>query len=389
MPYFMQAGDIPRKRFSQFRDGDGRLFSPEVFGEEGFSSDMSLLYHQSSPSVILDVEEVAAAPRELAANHPLRPRLFDTTCMKVGGDVALGRQLLVGNDDVLVSFVAADTTSPLYRNAAADELVYVHEGAAVLETLLGTFEIRSGDYVVLPKGTTARWVVERAAPLRGLVFETVGHIRFPKRYLSEYGQLLQVAPFCELDIRRPQGPFLASGEAELMVRTRHGVTRYTFANHPFDVVGWFGCNYPWVLNIEDFSPTSASFHRPPPVHQVFEASNLVFCNFVPRVLDYDPRALPIPSFHSNADSDELIFYAEGNFFSRGDSGIGRASMTLHPAGHVHGPHPGSLERAADRVGQRTEEYAVMLDTFRPLGLAAGALDVEQPNYIQSWNRNPR
>jgi homogentisate 1,2-dioxygenase len=222
--------------------------------------------------------------------------------------------------------------------------------------------------------------------IRALVFETRGHIRSPKRYLSAQGQYLQTAPYSELDLRRPGAPLLAQGsDVDVLVRSRQAMTRYTFATHPFDVVGWFGCNYPFAFNVADFSPITGSFHRPPPVHQVFEASNLVFCNFVPRMLDYDPRAMPIPSFHANVDSDEFIFYAEGNFFSRKGSGIERGAVSLHPAGHVHGPHPGSIERAAERVGQRTEELAIMLDTFRPLLLAQDAGAIEQAGYIYSWS----
>ena len=385
MPYFMSIGQVPRKRFSQFPDEQGKLFSAEVMGEEGFSSNMSLLYHRHPPSAVVKVEVPEFSAPVLKPNHPLLPRLFDTKDMAAGGDPVAQRHLLCGNADVLVSFVAADSASGLYRNATGAELYFVHEGAAKLETVFGSFEIEKGDYVVIPKATTHRWIPRADNPLRALVFEVSGHIRPPRRYLTGTGQFHQESPYSELDLRRPAGPLLVEGDnVEVTVKTRDGLTRYTYAKHPFDVVGWFGCNYPFVLNIADFSPITGSFHRPPPVHQVFEADNCVFCNFVPRMLDYDPRAMPVPSYHSNVDSDEFIFYAEGNFFSRKGSGISRGAISLHPAGHLHGPHPGSWESGPSRVGQRTEEIAVMLDTFKPLLLGPAALAAERPDYVMSW-----
>ena len=389
MPYFMQAGHVPRKRFSQHPSqhpgDDGKLLAAEVIGADGFSSDMCLMYHRQSPAAVVAVAPFESRPAAFAANEPLLPRLFNTDQLATGGDTVGARRPIVGNADVAVCFVQADAPSPLYRNATGDELFYVHDGAARLETVLGTIDVVAGDYVVIPKAITHRWVPTGSVPLRALVFEMSGHVRAPKRYLSPTGQYLQESPYFELDLKRPEGPLLVDGEGvDVLVRTRGGLTRYTYRRHPFDVVGWFGCNYPYALNIADFSPITGSFHRPPPVHQVFEAPGCVVCNFVPRMLDYDPRAMPIPSFHSNVDSDEIIFYAEGNFFSRKGSGIRRGSISLHPAGHIHGPHPGAWETGPSRVGQRTEEVAVMLDTFRPLGLAAEAAAIEQREYIHSW-----
>lgn len=386
MPYFMQVGDIPRKRFSQFRQPEGGLYAAEVMGEEGFSSNMSLLYHRRVPSAVTQADPVPHVQEELTANHPLLPRLFTTTNLRTSGDAMLDRTVLCGNEDVRVSFMVSEQPSTLYRNAVGAELLYVHDGTARLETVFGSIEVARGDYVVIPKATTHRWVPSGDAPLRALVFETTGHIRPPRRYLTQYGQYNQEAPYSELDLRRPQGPLLAEGgDIEVLVKNRNGLTRYVYQTHPFDVVGWFGCNYPYALNISDFSPITGSFHRPPPVHQVFEAPGCVFCNFVPRMLDYDPRAMPIPSYHSNVDSDELIFYAEGNFFSRKGSGIERGALSLHPAGHIHGPHPDAYQGGAERVGKYTEEYAVMLDTFKPLLLGQGALSTERADYYTSWN----
>jgi homogentisate 1,2-dioxygenase len=384
MPYFMQVGDVPRKRFSQHRRDDGQLYAAEVMGEEGFSSDMSLLYHRHPPSAVVKVETPAAAEGALEENHPLLPRLFDTPALPGGGDMVAGRRLLVGNQDVRVSWMSADRESGLYRNAIGDELLFLHDGAARLETSFGTIEAARGDYVVIPRGTTHRWLPGAGAPVNALVFETTGHVRAPRRYLTAHGQYHQEAPYFELDLRRPDGPLLAEGEdVPVTVRTRAGLTRYVYRHHPFDVAGWFGCNYPYALNIADFSPITGSFHRPPPVHQVFEAPGCVFCNFVPRMLDYDPRAMPVPSYHSNVDSDEVIFYAEGDFTSRKGSGIRRGAMSLHPAGHVHGPHPGAWQAGPARVGKRTEEVAVMLDTFKPLLLGAAARSVERVDYLHA------
>ncbi|MEO8079585.1 MAG: homogentisate 1,2-dioxygenase domain-containing protein [Caldimonas sp.] len=383
MPHFMQVGQIPRKRFSRFEQADGTFYSTEVMGQEGFSADFSLLHHRHPPAAVLAYEALPSHRREWVDNQPLLPRLLHTGKVVGSGDSVDGRFLLCGNDDVVVSFVAADRPGPLYRNAAADELFFVHEGTARLESVLGSLAAAAGDYVVVPKGLTHRWLPQ--AGFRALVFETAGHVHPPAHYLSRTGQYLQIAPYSELDLRGPEGPLVMEDrDVEVIVRSRAGMTRYVYDCHPFDVVGWFGCNYPYALNVSDFSPISGSFHRPPPVHQVFEAHNLVFCNFVPRILDYDPRAMPIPSFHSNVDSDEFIFYAEGNFFSRKGSGIERGSISLHPAGHIHGPHPGSMDKAAERVGKRTEEIAIMLDTFRPLRLGGEVASIEQPDYVLSW-----
>lgn len=392
MPPFTHVGDIPRKRFSQFRDENDKLYATEVFGEEGFSSNFSLLMHRHCPSALTAIEAVTtsdgAADDDFHANHPLSPRLWLTDGFASSGDLVSHRTAFVRNEDVVISFAAATEPSPLFRNAVADELHYVHRGSARFESVCGALEVGPGDYVVIPKSLTHRWVPGDEG-VRTLVIETRGHVRTPERYLSSEGQFLQNAPYSELDLRRPTEPLLADGhDVEVVVKSAGGWARHVHVDHPFDVVGWFGCNYPYALNVADFSPITGSFHRPPPVHQVFAAPNLVICNFVPRLLDYDPRAMPIPSFHSNVDSDEIIFYAEGEFFSRRGSGISAGAMSLHPAGHLHGPHPVSYEKAAGLVGGRTEEIAVMIDTFRPLELAAAAASHERTDYAMSWSRKP-
>jgi homogentisate 1,2-dioxygenase len=283
--------------------------------------------------------------------------------------------------------VAADRTSPLYRNATGDELVYVQAGEGRLESVFGTLDVGHGDYVVVPTSATHRWVVPDGGPLEMVVLEARGHVRPPARYLSPAGQFLEAAPYCERDIRVPEGPLVVAeaGPAEVLVRHRDGVTAYGLPSSPFDVIGWAGCLYPWAFQIHDFEPIVGSIHQPPHVHQTFEGPGFVVLSFVPRPYDFHPDAIKVPYHHANVDSDEVIFYSEGDFMSRAGSGIGLGSISLHPGGFVHGPQPGSVERAVDAL--RTEEVAVMVDTFRPLRLGEAALDVADPDYAWSWARS--
>ncbi|MDP9406130.1 MAG: homogentisate 1,2-dioxygenase [Actinomycetota bacterium] len=381
MPYYRRVGDVPHKRHTQFRRPDGGLYAEELMGVEGFSADAALLYHRNLPTAITAAEAVAREPDPLTANHPLKPRHFKTHQLKAGGDVVAGRQLLLANDDVRVSYVAADADSPLYRNAVGDELVYVESGTAVLESVFGALPVGQGDYVVVPASTTHRWVVE--GELRLLVVEATSHVGPPRRYLSARGQFLEHAPYCERDLRGPSEPLLADGEAvDVLVRHRTGVTRYTYAAHPFDVVGWDGCLYPYAFNIGDFEPITGRVHQPPPVHQTFEGRNFVVCSFVPRKFDYHPQAVPAPYNHANVDSDEMLFYVGGDFMSRKGAGIELGSISLHPSGFTHGPQPGSVEASLGK--EATDEVAVMIDTFRPLHLGPAAVVCEDDRYAWSW-----
>jgi homogentisate 1,2-dioxygenase len=384
MAHYRRVGTVPPKRHTRFTKPDGGLYAEELMGEEGFSSDASLLYHEHLPTAIIAAESVTEDPVELEANLPLLPRHLRTGELPPGGDAVTDRSVLLANDDVRMSRVAADATSPLYRNAIGDELVYVHRGSAVLETVYGRLDVGPGDYVVIPTSTTHRWVVD-AEPLVALVFEARGHVGPPKRYLSRTGQFLEHAPYCERDLRAPDEPLVVEGgETEVLVRHRAGVTRYTYAHHPFDVVGWDGCLYPYAFSIHDFEPITGRIHQPPPVHQTFAGPNFVICSFVPRLYDYHPEAIPVPYNHANVDSDEVIFYADGDFMSRTGSGIAEESISLHPSGFTHGPQPGSVEAAIGKTG--TEELAVMLDTFRPLHLGPAARKVEDADYAWSWAR---
>jgi homogentisate 1,2-dioxygenase len=387
MPYYQAVGDIPRKRHTQFRRPDGGLYSEELMGQEGFSSESSLLYHRHPPTAVRSIEAIPDPAGDLQANHPLTPRHVRAHKISAGpeDDAVFGRRLLFGNSDVRLSYCVASVRSPLYRNGVGDELLYVESGAGVVETVFGTLVVGLGDYVVIPTSTTYRVAPEAGEPLRMLVVEARGHVGAPSRYLSKRGQFLEHAPYCERDLRIPEAPLVEPGEdIEVFVRTRGGMSRFVYAQHPFDVVGWDGGLYPYALNIADFEPITGRIHQPPTVHQTFAGPNFVVCSFVPRKLDYHPEAIPTPYNHANVDSDEVLFYVGGEFTSRRGSGIGQGSLTLHPSGCTHGPQPGAVE--ASLGVERTDETAVMVDTFAPLDLGPAALEGDDPDYVASWMR---
>ena len=393
MAFYRQVGDVPRKRHTQHRRPDGGLYAEELMGEEGFSSDSALLYHREIPSALVDIRPWEPASQVTVPNLPLKPRHLKLHDLTTGNDwksldAVTGRRLVLGNADVRISYVACGDVSPYYRNAIGDECVYVESGAALVETVFGAIAVGQGDYVILPRGTTHRWLPDGTEPLRLYCIEAASHITPPKRYLSKFGQLLEHAPYCERDLRGPAEPMLVDGqdiEVYVKHRTAGGVggSIHVAANHPFDVVGWDGCVYPFAFNIADFEPITGRIHQPPPAHQVFEAGNFVICNFVPRKVDYHPLAIPVPYYHSNVDSDEVMFYCGGNYEARKGSGIGQGSISLHPSGHIHGPQPGAAERS---IGAESfDELAVMVDTFRPLELGPAAADCEDENYAWSWS----
>ena len=385
MPYYRQVGALPPKRHTQFRKTDGGLYAEELMGADGFSAESALLYHEHLPTAIVDSRVWDEPAEALAANHPLLPRHLRTSKLDTGSaDAITGRQLLLANDDVRISYAVADRPSPLYRNAVGDECVYVESGTATVETVFGALTARQGDYVLLPTSTTHRWVPTGDAPLRTLVVQSGGHIGAPRRYLSPRGQFLESAPYCERDLHGPTEPLQASGsDVDVLVRHRAGTSVLTYANHPFDVVGWDGCLYPYTFNVSDFEPITGRVHQPPPVHQTFEGPRFVICSFVPRKVDYHPLAVPIPYNHANVDSDEVLFYAGGDYEARRGSGIEQGSISLHPSGFTHGPQPGAVERALG--AERFEELAVMVDTFRPLLLAPAGLACEDPGYAWTWS----
>ncbi|MFE7561493.1 homogentisate 1,2-dioxygenase [Kitasatospora sp. NPDC057500] len=399
MAYYRQLGSIPPKRHTQHRTPEGGLYYEELMGEEGFSSDSSLLYHRGIPSAVVNAVPWELPDQSTVPNHPLLPRHLKLHELFAGeewksADVVSGRRLVLGNGDVRISYVAAGAPSELYRNGLGDECVYVESGSGTLETVFGTLEVGQGDYVVIPRATTHRWVPAGDGPLRAYCIEANSHITPVKRYLSKYGQLLEHAPYCERDLRGPSGPLLAddSGDVDVLVKHRgpNGIsgTRYTVPHHPFDVVGWDGCLYPYAFNIRDFEPITGRIHQPPPAHQVFEGNGFVICNFVPRKVDYHPLSIPVPYYHANVDSDEVMFYCGGDYAARKGSGIAQGSISLHPGGHTHGPQPGAYERSIG--AEFFDELAVMVDTFRPLELGEGGRASEDANYAWTWaGRGPQ
>ena len=385
MPYYRSVGEVPRKRHTQFRQPDGSLYSEELMGQEGFSSDSSLLYHRGMPTAIVAAEEFDPPAWSRLPNRPLKPRHLRTHKLDTtGADPVLGRAHLLANDDVRISYVAADRPSPLYRNAVGDECLYVESGTMRVESTFGVLDVAAGDYVIIPTSVVHRLVPTGDDPVRLLAIEATGHIGPPKRYLSVRGQFLEHSPYCERDIRGPSAPLLADGtDVEVLVQHRRGWTRHVYAHHPFDVVGWDGHLYPWAFSIHDFEPITGRVHQPPPVHQTFQGPNFVICSFVPRKVDYHPLSIPVPYNHHNVDSDELLFYTGGNYEARRGSGIEQGSMSLHPSGFTHGPQPGAAERS---IGvDYFDELAVMVDTFRPLDLCDAALACEDTLYAWTWS----
>src|SRR4051795_10250652 len=388
MAHYRAVGDVPPKRHTQHRDPDGRLYREELMGEEGFSSDSSLLYHRGVPSAIVGSEVWELAGQTRTPNHPLKPRHLKLHELSTDKDPVSGRRMVLGNNDVRIGYVVTGVDpSPYYRNAIGDECVYVESGSGTVETVLGVLSYRAGDYVIVPRATTHRWVPAEESRLYAI--EANSHIAPPKRYLSRYGQFLEHAPYCERDLHGPAEPLVADGtDVEVLVKHRgngpSGLvgSRLTYATHPLDVVGWDGCLYPYTFNVEDFMPITGKVHQPPPVHQVFEGYNFVVCNFCPRKVDYHKQSIPVPYYHSNVDSDEVMFYVGGDYEARKGSGIDIGSISIHPGGHAHGPQPSAIEAS---IGvEYFDELAVMVDTFRPLELGEAGREVEDPAYAWTW-----
>jgi len=383
MTFYYTLGEIPPKRHTQFRQPDGSLYHEEVMGIHGFAGIQSTLYHSHPPTRIqkVEVESVVDIPYE--DQGTLRPRHLLSANVPVGGDAIEGRIPLMGNSDVILSVARPDKPMAYwYKFAHGDEVIFVHDGTGVLESQFGHLHYRPGDYLVIPTGVQWRLIPDEGVEQRLLIIEANGHIEPPKRYINRYGQFLEHSPYCERDIRPPDQLFTHDepGEFELRVKARGVITRYIYGHHLHDVVGWDGHLWPYAFNIEDFEPITGRLHQPPPVHQTFDGPGFVVCSFVPRLFDYHPLAIPAPYNHSNVDSDEVLYYVEGDFMSR--KGVERASFTVHPNGIPHGPHPGTYEGSIGK--EKTEELAVMVDTFRPLRLTRYALELEDENYVYSW-----
>jgi len=382
MPFYHKLGEIPRKRHIQFYKPGGGLYREEVMGLEGFSGLESVLYHHFLPPRVVKVEDLGTTVVEYADFGPVRHRAFATADLPAGGDPVTAQRVLLGNNDVTLS--ASRPTQSMdyyYRNAQAYEVWFTHEGTGILHSQFGSLPFYPGDYLIIPYGTTWRMELkEREA--RFYIIEAPSQIEPPKRYRNAYGQLLEHAPYSERDIRVPEKleTYTDRGEFEVRVKVRQRLTRHILDHHPLDVIGWDGYLYPWIFNINDFQPITGLVHQPPPVHQTFQGNNFVVCSFVPRLFDYHPEGIPAPYNHSNVNSDEVIYYCEGNFMSR--KGIDRYDITLHPHGLPHGPQPGATEASIGK--ERTDELAVMVDTFYPLQIAVSALEFEKQDYMDSW-----
>src|SRR3954452_22923050 len=383
--YYVTRGSIPPTRHTQHRAPDGSLYAEELFGVEGFTGRSSLLYHVTPPTRTHRIEPGPRIVLEAADDGLHRHRLTKTGSMPEHGDVITGRVPLYFNHDVVFGIVRPSEPMPenrFYRNGVADEMLFVHEGTGVCRTIFGDLRYHPGDYLVLPIGTTWRLDPDAGSPQRILYLEAPSEIEPPKRYRNDYGQLLEHSPYSQRDLEAPalQEPRDKHGDYVIDVRSTDGITTYHYRHHPFDVVGWDGYLWPFRFDIADFQPITGRVHQPPPVHQTFQARNFVVCSFVPRKFDYHPLAIPAPYNHSNINSDEVIYYVAGNFMSR--RGVDIASFTLHPAGIAHGPHPGTAEASIGK--ERTEELAVMVDTFHPLQITKAAMDLDDGNYPYSW-----
>ena len=386
MPIYHALGQIPRKRHIVYRQPGGGLYTEELMGNMGFSGLASLVYHVHQPTQVLSVEPVKEIAWVADSEATFRNRHFRTSRLAPTRSVTADRVPLLFNADVALSFAQPlEDDEQFYRNAQGDEVVYVSDGGGLLESPLGSLAFGPGDYLVVPRSIVHRYRISER-PARLLVIESAGFVRTPHRYRNEFGQLMETAPFSERDIRRPRDlqTIDEKGAFPIVVKKDNRLTRVTVDHHPFDVVGWDGCYYPWAFSIHDFEPRVGRVHLPPPVHQTFEGDGFVVCSFCPRPYDFDPAAVPVPYVHSNVMSDEVIYYASAEFMSR--KGIEYGSITLHPDGVPHGPHPGRAEASLGAKG--TNELAVMLDTFRPLRVAKDAVAIEDPAYFRSWVDSP-
>jgi homogentisate 1,2-dioxygenase len=383
---YVSLGRVPAKRHVQVRSNGASspLLTEEVLGYEGFSGNESILYHVHSPCRLDAVGAFSPIVREEWVPEAHVHRLADANPIEPGGDPVSGRRLLMFNGDIEVSIAKpTEALDGFYRNGEGDEVIYVHRGSGVLRTIFGRVPFREKDYVVIPRATTVTWELPAGEEQYWVCFHTPGEIETPNRYRNRYGQLLEHSPFSQRDFHAPAEleTYDESGSYELTVRVRDGFQTYMLDRHPFDVVGWDGYVFPYTFNADDFEPRAGRFHLPPPAHQTFQGPNFVICTFAPRMLDWDPAAVPLPYHHSNIQSEEVMFYADGDYAAR--KGVEIGCMTLHPSGLPHGPQPGTVEKALG--AKSTSELAVMWDTFRPLRLTTLWQAHDKPEYAYSWN----
>ena len=383
MPHYHTLGSIPHKRHTQFKKPDGTLYSEQLFSTEGFSSDYSLLYHNHPPTEIIKTDKPHDVSPDIAEEKMLQHRSFQGFKIKPEKDFLKSRKPILVNNDCHIILAAPQQSMHdyFYKNADADELIFVHQGTGILTTQYGELSFGYGDYLMIPRGTIYKMDFA-TEDNRLFIVESFSPIRYPKKYLSKYGQLLEHSPYCERDIRPPQHlqTIVEKGDFIIMTKKKGMMYGIHYLHHPLDVIGWDGCCYPYAFSIHDFEPITGRVHQPPPVHQTFEANNFVVCSFVPRLFDYHPLSIPAPYNHSNIDSDELLYYVDGDFMSR--KHVVKGQMTLHPGGIPHGPHPGAVQKSIG--AKQTNELAVMVDTFHPLKLTKEALDIEDEDYVMSW-----
>lgn len=382
MPRYHRLGQLPKTRHIQFRSPEGALYPEQLFSTHGFSGPMAIMHHINLPTEVKAWEDRGPLAPTFLESEPLRHRHLITGRMTPKGNAITGRVPLMGNNDVIWNqALVAEQMEDFFKNAEMDEILFIHDGRGTLESMFGDVPFEPGDYLVIPRGTIWRIRFD-SLPVRMLAIESHGQVDIPKRYRNNVGQLLEHAPYHERNFRPPTElkTYDEKGDFYVDVKARGRLTRYTYRFHPFDIVGWDGYVYPYAFSIHDFAPITGKVHMPPPIHQTFQGHNFVVCSFCPRILDFHPEAVPIPYNHSNVDSDEVLYYCNDKFGSR--KGIQEGSITIHPLGIPHGPQPGAVE--ASLGATRTEELAVMLDTYYPLKLTKEALEIEDPDYWKSW-----
>ena len=383
MPRYHTLGNIPHKRHTVFKKKDGSIHFEQLFGTIGFDGMSSLLYHLHPPTMVKELLGNINVSPKVAVKHNMQMRALKGFNIPSNDDFLKSRVPVLTNSDVTLqlSNPKKSNSDYFYKNVDADEVIFIHHGTGTLKTQLGNIEFKSGDYLVIPRGMIYQMYFNDENN-RHFIIESAHPIYTPKRYRNWFGQLLEHSPFCERDLRAPSKLETIDQKGEFLIKIKkEGLLHdYIYASHPFDVVGWDGYNYPYAFSIHDFEPITGRVHQPPPVHQTFETSAFVICSFCPRMYDYHPEAIPAPYNHSNIDSDEVLYYVDGDFMSRNDIEMGQ--ITLHPAGIPHGPHPGAYERSIGK--KQTEELAVMVDTFKPLQLTQQALDIEAKNYYKTW-----
>lgn len=383
MPLYHKLGKIPHKRHTQFRKPDGSFYYEQLFGTVGFDGMSTNMYHEHRPTQVKEIKgSYSVAPKVARANNIQSYRLRGFQVPKTP-DFLESRKAMLTNSDVTITLAAPTnkTQNYFYKNTDSDELIFIHRGTGKLRTMLGNLDFKYGDYLIIPRGVIYKIDFD-TDDNRLFIIESRRPIYTPKRYRNWFGQLLEHAPFCERDIRRPEELETndEKGEFLIKVRKQDEIFDIVYATHPFDVVGYDGYNFPYAFSIHDFEPITGRIHQPPPVHQTFETDAFVVCSFVPRLYDYHPESVPAPYNHSNIDSDEVLYYVDGDFMSRNDIEAGHIS--LHPAGIPHGPHPGAMERSIGKT--ETEELAVMVDTFKPLMVTEEAMKIADEKYYQSW-----